>query len=78
MADVEWHEIVEIVARLPAAEKTTEHRGLKARMVRVLHNYADFDNSPGSWLFIGLAWHQPQVECTFSTFNDELNALIAV
>ena len=60
------------------ARKPSQQRALEARLVRTLHNYAHFADSPEGWMFVALAWNQDPVECVISTLNDEHNAMVMI
>ena len=65
-----------LVYRQP--KRLKERREFEARMVRVLHNHAYFERSPGIWLFIGLTWADQTIECDVYTLNDRLNEIVPV
>jgi hypothetical protein len=55
-----------------------ERHEFEARMIRVLHNHAHFQRSPGVWLFVALTWAHQKIECDLYTLDGDLNALTSV
>lgn len=65
-----------LVYRQP--KRLAERRNFESRMLRVLHNHAYFEQSPGLWLLIGITWSAQKMEYEVYTLNDQLDAIVKV
>jgi hypothetical protein len=61
-----------LVYRQP--KRPVDRQKFQARMIRVLHNHAQFQRCPGLWLFVALTWSGGNIACDLYTINEDLNA----